>query len=186
MPIMDNLQHFSTQAKKIPIAAIINYANKGLSGPEIAKQLDCTKENINQRLAAEGYNRNLANIDNDAEAKTLTYAGNKLLSAIIEKAESAPFQSQVYAYGVLFDKRQLLLNKPTSINGFGELPDSGLSQAISGLLSKAERVGIRLTDIVGELPSQLRDSIGGLLPVSQDTPDNNGDNLPASVSSHND
>jgi hypothetical protein len=75
-------------------------------------------------------------------------------------------RDKVVALGILVDKEQLLLGKPTSITGFDNLPDNGLSQAITGLLAKADRIGIRLTDIVGELPGDLRDKVSNLLPSS--------------------
>ena len=43
--------------KKIPIEIIIHYANKGFTSYEIAKQLNCSRQNINQRLNAIGWNK---------------------------------------------------------------------------------------------------------------------------------
>jgi hypothetical protein len=69
---------------------------------------------------------------------------------------------------------------------FEGLPDDGLSQAISGLLSKAERIGLRITDIVGSIPSNVRDKLGDLLPSSLPGADASEDNLPAPVSGQHD
>jgi hypothetical protein len=90
------------------------------------------------------------------------------------------------AFGIIYDKNRIEQGLAGQIIGFDNLPDAGLSQAITGLLSKAERVGIRLTDIVGELPAQLRDKIPGLLPSSLPGADAIEDNLPVSVSSQHD
>jgi hypothetical protein len=161
--IMDNLQSFApTSNKNIPIASIINYANLGLKPPEIAKMVGCDKSNVIRRLDHEGYNREYVLASRKAEPETITYTLSKLLNGIIEGVEKAPFQSKVYAYGVLFDKRQLLEGKATSITGYEGLPDDGLLLKMQALLDKASKIGIRITEIVGEIPASIRDSIPSL------------------------
>jgi predicted transcriptional regulator len=176
--IMDNLQTVpNTANKNIPITAIINYANLGLKQTEIAKLTGCTQSNINQRLESEGYNRDFVIASRKAEAETLTYAQQKLLNGIIEGAEKAPFQSKVFAYGVLFDKRQLLEGKATSITGYEGLPDDGLLAKMQTLMDKATKIGIKITEIVGEIPAQLRDAMPQLPSASHDALINTGHNL---------
>ena len=185
---MDNLQTYlpDTTPKNIPIEVLIDYNNKGLKLKDIATLTGCTESNVSKRLKDSDYNPQYLKAYKENRADLLAHYQSQLLIGLSSDIKRMQPRDKVVALGILVDKEQLLLGKPTSITSFEGLPDAGLSQAISGLLSKAERVGIRLTDIVGELPSQLRDSIGGLLPVSQGDPSNNEDNLPASVSSQHD
>jgi hypothetical protein len=176
MPIMDNLQlseqNIQPYHKDIPIGALIDYHEKGLSTRQIAKLVGCSNSNVYDRLIRSGYNLAHQKAFNDNKPKVLSFIHEKIVNNITdEEIKKTSFRDKVVALGILVDKEQLLLGKPTSITSFEGLPDAGLSQAISGLLSKAERVGIRLTDIVGELPSQLRDQASKLLPSSLPAPD---------------
>ena len=188
MPIMDSLSPAiqDNTPKHIPIEVLIDYNNKGLKLKDIATLTGCTESNVSKRLKDSDYNPQYLKAYKDNRADLLAHYQSQLLIGLSADIKRMQPRDKVLSFGILYDKERLERGQAGQILGFEGLPDAGLSQAISGLLSKAERVGIRLTDIVGELPSQLRDSIGGLLPVSQGDLCNNGDNLPVSVSSQHD
>jgi hypothetical protein len=156
---MDNLQEVSSSAhKNIPIDVLMDYSAKGLSYTDIAKLAGCSRDNVYQRFKATGYDHGRLKAFKDVRTDLLAWKQRELLLSL-DDADIKRMQprDKVVALGILVDKEQLLLGKPTSITGFDNLPDNGLSQAITGLLAKADRIGIRLTDIVGELPSKAKE-----------------------------
>ena len=185
---MDNLQTYlpDTTPKNIPIEVLIDYNNKGLKLKDIATLTGCTESNVSKRLKDSDYNPQYLKAYKENRADLLAHYQSQLLIGLSSDIKRMQPRDKVLSFGILYDKERIERGQAGQILGFEGLPDAGLSQAISGLLSKAERVGIRLTDIVGELPSQLRDSIGNLLPSSLPGADAIGDNLPASVSSQHD
>ena len=189
LAIMDNIQTYqpSPTPKNIPIELLIDYSNKNLSYSEIAKLAGCSKTNVIQRFQHIDFTPHRVKAFKDNRADLFALMQARILNSVTdEDIQKAPLNLKVVSAGILYDKERIERGQAGQILGFEGLPDSGLSQAISGLLSKAERVGIRLTDIVGELPSQLRDSIGNLLPSSLPGADVSEDNLPVSVSSKHD
>ena len=172
---MNDLQTIpsTTANKNIPIEVLIDYSSKGLSYSEIGKLAGCDKTNVYHRFKTIGYDPEHVRAYKTRKSDVFTFWENKLLNSINDDdLKRANLQTKMMAFGIIYDKNRIEQGLAGQIIGFDNLPDAGLSQAISGLLSKAERVGIRLTDIVGELPSQLRDQASKLLPQSLPGADN--------------
>ena len=165
---MDNIQPVhSTLPKNIPIDILIGYSEQGLTGPEIGKLVGCSPNNIYERFQRINYTPEYLKSYKKHKADLLAQKQRELLSALDSDAiKRMQPRDVVMAYGILYDKERIERGQAGQILGFEGLPDTGLSQAIGGLLAKAERIGLRITDIVGDLPSDLRDKVGGLLPSS--------------------
>lgn len=144
--------------KNIPIELLIDYSSKGLSYSEIGKLAGCNSSNVYHRFKAAGYVPEHLKAYKDNRADVFSWWQSKILNSINEDdIKRAPLQSKVVAAGILYDKERLERGQAGQILGFDALPDNGLSQAITGLLAKAERIGLRITDIVGELPSKAKE-----------------------------
>lgn len=100
--------------KDIPIETLIALKNKGLTLEQIAKIVKCSKQNIQQRLDAIGYNKQDLENFKETRADVFAFLQSKLINSIehtkIKKLN--PYQRIVGA-SILYDKERLELGKST-------------------------------------------------------------------------
>jgi len=116
MEIIPPIEAIDRSHKNIPIENIIEYAQKGLSLPEIAKLLGCSKQNVQQRLEAVGFNKeDLENFKNH-RGDVLAFIQSKLLNSIDDETIKGmnPYQ-RIVGTGILFDKERLETGRSTQI-----------------------------------------------------------------------
>ena len=163
--IMDNLQTVPSYSvnKNIPIEVLIGYSQQGLSAPEIGKLVGCSPTNIYQRFQTVNYTPQHLESFKKNRADLMAQKQRELLSALDSEAikRMAP-RDVVVSYGILYDKERLERGQATSITGYEGLPDDGLLLKMQSLLDKASKIGIRITEIVGEIPASIRASIPSL------------------------
>jgi predicted transcriptional regulator len=129
------------------------------------KYLDTIKENIRYGL--------IDNIDSAIELKnrTINYfckLPDTEFEAIPTHQKTALVNAVNPSIGIDIEKLRLIDGQATSITGYEGLPDDGLLAKMQSLLDKATKIGIRVTEIVGEIPASLRDSIPKLPGTSHD------------------
>jgi hypothetical protein len=86
--------------------------------------------------------------------------GDMLADSIIDHPEvidNAALSQRMVGIGIAVDKGRLMDGEPTQINEFQGLPDAELSLRLKGMLEKASRLGVRVTDIIAEMPLDYRD-----------------------------
>jgi hypothetical protein len=74
-----------------------------------------------------------------------------------EVIDNAALSRRMVGIGIAVDKGRLMDEEPTQINEFQGLPDAELSLRLKGMLKKASRLEVRVTDIVAEMPQEYRD-----------------------------
>ena len=100
--------------KDIPIEDIIELRKKKLSIRQIAKILDCSFQNIAQRLQDTGLEQLEGHKKHRADIIALKSA--EILSSIDQDTiKKASLLQRLSGYGILYDKERLELDKATSI-----------------------------------------------------------------------
>jgi hypothetical protein len=155
--------------KDIPIDLLLDYSSKGLTYRDIAKLAGCSAANVHQRIKAVNFDPNHLRAYKDNRADLLAWKQRELILSL-DSAEIKAMQprDRIVSYGILYDKERLERGQATSITGYEGLPDDGLLAKMQALMDKASRIGIRVTEIVGEIPASLRDSINRLPGTSHD------------------
>ena len=158
----DNLPQvnsFPTDQKQIPIDLLIDYSQKGLSYSDIGKLAGCTKANVSYRFKAVGYVPEHLRAYKDNRADVFAHIQRKLLLSLDDDSiqKMAP-RDKVLASGILYDKERTERGLANNIIGH-EGSDAGLAQKLQGLLERASKIGIKITEIVGEIPHDVRDQL---------------------------
>jgi len=103
----------------IPIAKIIELRKKNLTYDEIGKILDCTRQNIEQRL--HGYKQSIDSLKSvkDHRADTLAVVGDTILNSLTagDIKKSTGYQ-KVGMYSLLYDKERLERGQSTENIGY--------------------------------------------------------------------
>ena len=106
----------NTAPKFIPIETLIEYANKGLSYPEVAKLVGCSPENVCQRFKTIDYTPERLKDYKKHRADILSHLGSQLINNIShEDIQKAPLGTKVLAYCQLYDKERLERGQSTEI-----------------------------------------------------------------------
>jgi hypothetical protein len=173
---MDNLQEINplpTTNKNIPIDLLIDYSRKNLSYSQIAKLAGCSKTNVINRFKAVDYTPTYLKAFKDNRADVMAHYQRLFLNSITEdEVKRMAVRDRVVSAGILYDKERVELGLAGQIVGFEQLPDQGLDQAIAGLMAKADKIGIKITEIVGQIPATAREVLRQNLDViGHDRPD---------------
>ncbi len=115
--ICDNpISEIKYSPKYIPIESLIEYANKGLSYPEIGKLVGCSPENVCQRFKAIDYTPERLKDFKKNRADILAHLQSKLINNISEDdVQKAPLGTKVLAMCQLYDKERLERGQSTEI-----------------------------------------------------------------------
>lgn len=101
--------------KDIPIETLISLRNKGHTLEEIAKIVNCCKQNVHQRLDAIGYSKERITNFKENRADVFAFMQSKLLNSIddAEIKRLNPYQRIVGA-SILYDKERLEMGQSTA------------------------------------------------------------------------
>ena len=93
-------------------------------------------------------------------SKKVWKIGDMLADSVIDHPEvidNAALSQRMVGLGIAVDKGRLMDGEPTEINEIQGLSDADLNLRLKGILGKADRLGIRVTEIVAEMPQEYRD-----------------------------
>ena len=100
--------------KNIPIETILEYRNKGLSPPQIAKLLNCNKSNIFRRLQKIDQELNHFQNYKKHRADIIGLKSRQILKHMDDaKLEKASAYQLAGMFGILYDKERLERDKST-------------------------------------------------------------------------
>ena len=105
----------------IPIARIIELRNKKLTYEEIATLLNCSTQNIHQRL--QPFAKSIDSLPSIKEnrADVLAIYNDMILNSLNpDEIKKAPARDKVWMYGVLYDKERLERGQTTSNVGYAD------------------------------------------------------------------
>jgi hypothetical protein len=88
-------------------------------------------------------------------SKKVWKIGDMLADSVIDHPEvidNAALSQRMVGLGIAVDKGRLMDGEPTEITGIQGLSDADLNLRLKGILEKADRMGIRVTEIVAEMP----------------------------------
>lgn len=106
----------NTSNKFIPIESMIEYADKGLSYPEVATLVGCTPENVCQRFKAIGYTPERLKAFKKSRADILAHLQSTIINSISDaEIEKAPLGTKTLAFCQLYDKERLERGQSTEI-----------------------------------------------------------------------
>lgn len=111
--MIDNLpDQIDRKQKTIPLSKLIALRRANLSINKIAEVVNCTKQNVYERLKdVEEFESFANNLDIEFEALQHRIYNSIDLATILK----APLQSRVWAIAVLEDKKRLIRNQSTAI-----------------------------------------------------------------------
>ena len=132
--------------KNIPIETIIEYRNRGLSYTEIAKLTGCSRQNVQQRLEAVGYDKEDLENFKKHRGDVFAFLQSKLLNSIDlhELKEISPIQ-RIVGTGILFDKERLQRGESTENVNVFEL-EASIEEYRKKRLELLKRVLCRVED----------------------------------------
>jgi hypothetical protein len=156
--------------------AVIAQVEGGLSIREVSRRNNMSQNTI-RKIREESPSLDALGKEVDAIKKGLSRKvwkiGDMLADSVIDHPEvidNAALSQRMVGLGIAVDKGRLMDGEPTEINQFQGLSDVDLNMRLKGILEKADRMGIRVTEIVAEMPGAE-----GVLPISGISEDLNGD-----------
>ena len=105
-------------AKEIDTNVLFDMIERGMTAPEIAKELGATAPTIRQRIAALQQDQGVLLQYRSLQNLRLTELQHAILEAITpDKIAEAPLQVLVQAFKILKDKELVMTGNPTEIRG---------------------------------------------------------------------
>jgi hypothetical protein len=89
--------------------------------------------------------------------------GDMLADSIIDHPEvidNAALSQRMVGLGIAVEKGRLMDGESTQNNGLLGLPDAELALRVQTILERANRLGVRVTEIVGEMPQEVQSIMG--------------------------
>lgn len=167
---MDGLQSNQSSApgpKNIPIELLIDLSQKNLSYSQIAKQVGCTSSNIIQRFNAIDYTPARVEAFKRSRADFLAFTQSRILNSItMEDINKANLQTKVISFGILHDKEMIERRNAAGIQ-IDDCNMDDLQSSLSRIATRAPLVINNILNVVGNLPGDIRDRIGKLIPMAK-------------------
>lgn len=149
----------------IPIEAIVEYAEQGLTTRDIAKLIGCDHSNVVHRLKAVGFTRESNTFWSKHKVKVMQTLQSKILNSISPiHLKKANLQSLLTSFGILYDKERLETGQSTA-------NVSSWSHIITSAEAQAEKSGVNIAPSAPPLTSTAPIQAETMLPADADDDD---------------